>query len=348
MFNFEHIEYLWLLCLIPVWVVLFIVQHYRRRNDLRRLGNPMLLAELMPGFSPFRRGLKFTLLMMVASLIIVALAGPRFGSKLTQVKQQGIDIIFALDVSNSMLAEDIKPNRLERAKQELSRLLDRLNENRIGLIVFAGDAYTQIPITNDYLSAKMFLSGINTEMVSRQGTAIGQAVELAVRSFSSASEAGKALVIISDGENHEGGIEEAIEKAREKNITLFTIGMGTGEGVRIPVNNTYNRDYRRDKDGNFVITRMNEQMLIDIATEGKGRYYRANLPDMGLNNILSELGKLDKAESEAKVYTEYEQQFPGVIWIALALLVLEFILLERKNKWLGNVQLFDRLKKEIH
>ncbi|MBN2814184.1 MAG: VWA domain-containing protein [Bacteroidales bacterium] len=347
MFNFEHKEYLWLLGLIPVWVVLFILQHYRRKRDLRRLGNPTLLTELMPGFSPFRRGLKFSLLMLVIGLIIVALAGPRFGSKLTQVKQNGIDIIFALDVSNSMLAEDIKPNRLERAKQELSRLLDRLDENRIGLIVFAGEAYTQIPITNDYLSAKMFLSGITTEMVSRQGTAIGQAIELAVRSFSSASEAGKALVIISDGENHEGGIEDAIKKAREKNITIFTIGMGTGEGVRIPLNNAYNRDYRRDKDGNFVITRMNEQMLVDIASEGKGRYYRANMPDMGLNNILSELEKLDKAESETKVYTEYEQQFPGLIWIALALLALESILLERKNKWLGSIHLFDRLKRNV-
>ena len=306
---------------------------------------PSLIATLMPNYSKFRNNLKFILLLFSVLLIIMALAGPRFGSKLSEVKHEGIDIIIALDVSNSMLAEDIKPNRLERAKQELSRLLDRLDNDRIGLIVFAGDAYTQIPITNDYLSAKMFLSGVNPEMVSRQGTAIGSAIELAMRSFSPQSQAGKAIVIISDGENHEGGVSEACKKAADKGIKIFTVGMGMSQGVRIPVSmNGNDRDFRRDKDGNFVVTRLNEQMLMDIASAGGGRYYRASSPDMGLNNMIAMFNKLKRTETISKVYTEFEEQFPGVIWLALCLLVLEFVLLERKSRWFRNVSLFDKLK----
>jgi Ca-activated chloride channel family protein len=244
-----------------------------------------------------------------------------------------------------MLAEDIKPNRLERAKQELSRLLDKLENDRIGLIVFAGEAYTQIPITNDYMSAKMFISGISTEMVTRQGTAIGEAIDLAIRSFNSESKAGKAILVISDGENHEGGLSESCKKAADRNINIFTIGMGLSQGVRIPASgNSYDRDYRRDKEGNFVVTRLNEQMLRDIAEAGNGKYYHASSPDMGLNNMLAELNKLNKAGSEYSDYSEYEEQFPGVIWIVLGLLILEFLLLERKNKFLKNIKLLDNSK----
>jgi Ca-activated chloride channel family protein len=346
MFNFEHREYLLLLLVIPVLMILYVLYLLRRRNNIRRIGDPEIIATLMPDYSQFRNNLKFFLLLLTVALIIVAIAGPRFGSRLTQVKHEGIDIIIALDVSNSMLAEDIKPNRLERAKQELSRLLDRLENDRVGLIVFAGNAYTQIPITNDYLSAKMFLSNINTEMVSRQGTAIGDAIELGLRSFNPQSKAGKAILIISDGENHEGDVEKACKNASEKGVRIYTIGMGLTQGVRIPAagNNLYVKDYRRDREGNFVITRLNEQMLKDIADAGNGRYYRASSPDMGLNSMMVELNKLDKESSEATEYSEYEEQFPGVIWIALFFLILEFLLLERKNKWLRNIKVFDNLK----
>jgi Ca-activated chloride channel family protein len=287
--------------------------------------------------------MKFFLLMFSLGLIIVAIAGPRFGSKLSEVKHEGIDIIIALDISNSMLAEDIKPNRLERAKQELSRLLDRLENDRIGMIVFAGDAYTQIPITNDYLSAKMFLSSINTEMISRQGTAIGSAIELAIRSFNPQSKAGRAMVIISDGENHEGDVLQACKKATEKGIKVFTIGMGSPQGVRIPLSTTpNNRDYRRDKEGNFIITRLNEQMLMEIASAGDGKYYRASMPDMGLSSMLSQFRSMKKAESEYKVYTEFEEQFQLIVWLVLGLIVFEFLLLERRNRWLKNIRIFDK------
>jgi Ca-activated chloride channel family protein len=345
MFNFEHKEYLLLLFILPVLIGIYILYQFRRRRDIKKMGNPEIISLLMPDYSSFRNYLKFLLLLLSVGLIVIAVAGPRFGSKLSIVKHEGIDIIIALDVSNSMLAEDIKPNRLERAKQELSRLLDKLENDRIGLIVFAGEAYTQIPVTNDYLSAKMFISGVSTEMVTRQGTAIGEAIDLAIRSFNSESKAGKAILVISDGENHEGGLSESCKKAADRNIKIFTIGMGLSQGVRIPASgNSYDRDFRRDKEGNFVVTRLNEKMLRDIADAGNGKYYHASSPDMGLNNMLADLNKLNKAEMEYSEYSEYDEQFPGVIWIVLGLLFLEFLLLERKNKFLKHIKLLDNSK----
>jgi Ca-activated chloride channel homolog len=341
MFRFEHPEYLMLLLIIPVLSGIIVFQHFKRRRDLKIIGDPVLIATLMPEYSQFRRNLKAILVVLAVLFIIVAFAGPQFGSKLTEVKHEGIEIIIALDVSNSMMAEDILPNRLERAKQELSKLMDKLDNDRFGLIVFAGDAYTQIPITNDYLSAKMFLAGINTGMVSRQGTAIGSAIELAVKSFSPVTKASKAIIVISDGENHEGDVQAACKEATEKGIKIFTIGMGLSQGARIPMNNDpYNRDFRRDKEGNFVVTKLDEQMLAEIAASGGGKYYRANSREMGLSDMLAQLRKLDKAEMEFKVYSEFEEQFPFFIWIALGLLVLDFILLARKNRLLRKIKLF--------
>ena len=341
MFRFEHTEYLWALMVLPLLAGLYGYRYFRRRSDLKKIGNPVIITSLMPDYSSFRRKVKAILLIAVFALLVLAIAGPQFGSKLREVKHEGIEIMVALDVSNSMLAEDIKPNRLERAKQELSRLMDKLENDRVGLIVFAGDAYTQIPITNDYLSAKMFLAGINTSMVSRQGTDIGSAIELAIRSFGQKTTASRAIIIISDGENHEGNVKQACEKAAESGIRIYTIGMGLPQGVRIPLNeNEYNRDFRRDNDGNFVVTRLNEQMLADIAAAGGGKYYRANSPNMGLGYLLSHLDQLDKVEMEYRVYTEFEEQFPVLVWIAFGLLVFEFILIDRKNRWF-RIRLFD-------
>jgi len=341
MFRFEHTEYLWALLLIPLLIGLYGFRYFRRRSDLKKFGNPVIITSLMPDYSSFRRKVKTILLISVVALLVLAIAGPQFGSKLREVKREGIEIMVALDVSNSMLAEDIKPNRLERAKQELSRLMDKLENDRVGLIVFAGDAYTQIPITNDYLSAKMFLAGINTSMVSRQGTDIGSAIELATRSFSPKTAASKAIIIISDGENHEGNVKEACEKATKSGIRIYTIGMGLPQGVRIPLNeNEYNRDFRRDNKGNFVVTRLNEQMLADIAASGDGKYYRANSPNIGLNDLLSHLDQLNKTEMKFRVYTEFEEQFPVLVWVAFGLLVFDFILIDRKNRWF-RIRLFD-------
>jgi tetratricopeptide (TPR) repeat protein len=343
MFRFEHKEFFLILLILPVLAGLYLFNLYWRKRNIRIFGNPELISTLMPDFSQFRKNLKFILLLLASLFIILAIVGPQFGSKLTEVRHEGVEIIVALDISNSMLAEDVKPNRLERAKQELSLLLDRLNDDRIGLIIFAGEAYTQIPITNDYLSAKMFLSGINTQMITKQGTDIGAAIHLALRSFDSRSQAGKAIVIISDGENHEGGVSEAIKKANEMGIKIFTVGMGTNQGVRIPSGNNPNyRDYHRDREGNFVVTRMNESMLMEIASSGGGEYYRANMPNMGMNTMLARLNSLNKAVTEYKVFSEFEEQFPAMIWFALGMLFLEFLLLERKNKWLKNILLFNK------
>lgn len=336
MFRFEHIEYLWLLVLIPVLIVIYLIMVFIKKRNLGSFGEPSLVRQLVSDLSNFRYNFKFLLMTFAAILLIIALAGPQFGTKLVDVKQKGMEIMIALDVSNSMMAEDIKPNRLERAKQELSRLMDRLENDKVGLIVFAGEAYTQIPITNDILSAKMFLSGINAGMVTRQGTAIGSAIELAAKSFTQDLEVGRAIVVISDGENHEGDVMEACRKAVEKHINIFTIGMGQPQGVRIPVStNKYNRDYLRDRDGNFVITELNEQMLLQIATMGNGKYYRASTPGMGLNDIINQLKKLDQVEMTSQVYSEYEEQFPYFVWAAFFLLIMDLFIREKRNKWLN-------------
>jgi Ca-activated chloride channel homolog len=345
MFRFEHKEYLMILLILPVIAGLYLYYYYRRKRKISDFGNPELVSVLMPDFSQFRRNLKFILLLLVTAFVIVAIAGPQLGSKLTEVKHEGIELIVALDISNSMLAEDVKPNRLERAKQELTRLLDKLDNDRIGLIVFAGEAYTQIPVTNDYLSAKMFLSGISTQMISKQGTAIGEAIELATRSFNMESPAGKAILIISDGENHEGGISEAIKAATEKGIKIFTVGMGLSQGVRIPISTKPgNRDYHRDQEGNFVVTRLDETMLREIASKGGGEYYRASSPNMGMSSMISKLKGMNKSDAEYKVFTEYNEQFPVLIWLAFGILLLDLLILERKNKWLKNILLFNREK----
>ena len=295
----------------------------------------------MPEVSAVKPHMKFILILMALILIIFGIAGPEFGSKLKEVKRKGIEIILALDVSNSMMAEDIQPNRLERAKQAISTLIDRLENDKIGLIVFAGDAYTQIPITTDYSSAKMFLSNINTNIVSRQGTAIGAAIDLASKSFSPSTESSKVIVIISDGENHEGNALEAARAAAEKGIKIFTIGMGSTNGSPIPVaENQMAKDFRRDRQGNIIMTKLNVQMLSDIARTGGGKYYGATSSRVGLSDLFERLNKLDKEEIDTKVYSEYEEQFPYLIWIALGILIMEFFIVEKKGRLFRNFNPF--------
>ena len=340
-FRFAHQDFLWLLTLLPALIAVYAGFVWTKQRSLKKFGDPALLKELMPFASMARNHLKFLILLVSMGLLIVAIAGPQFGSRIREVKRKGIEIMIGLDVSNSMMARDIEPSRLERAKQAISTLIDKLENDRLGLIVFAGDAYIQIPITGDYVSAKMFLSGVSTAMVSRQGTAIGSAIELALKSFSSQEEINKAIVIISDGENHEGNAVEIARNATEKGIKVYTIGIGLSEGVPIPDSeSSYVREYRRDKKGNIVTTRLNEQMLMEIAQAGNGKYFRATSGNIGLNDLYAVLNKLEKTEIESRVYSEYEEQFPVIIWIVLGLLILELIILERKNKWFKNISLF--------
>ncbi len=341
-FRFAHDEFLYALLAIPALILIYLITVRLRRRALGRFGDPSLISQLMPDVSVAKPHFRFLLAMTALIFLIFAIAGPQFGSKLKEVRRKGIEIILALDVSNSMMAEDIQPNRLERAKQAISTLIDRLENDKIGLIVFAGDAYTQIPITTDYSSAKMFLTNINTSIVSRQGTAIGAAIDLASKSFSPSTEASKVIVIISDGENHEGNAIEAARAAAEKGIKIFTIGMGSTKGSPIPASmNLLDKDFRRDREGNVIMTKLNVAMLSEIARVGDGKYYGATSSRVGLNDLFEKLNKLDKEEIDTKVYSEYEEQFPYLIWIALGFLVVEFFIFEKKGRLFRNFKPFE-------
>lgn len=340
MFRFGNIEYLWGLLIIPLLAVFFAWSRISRRKALRKFGNREILNELMPFRSQSRPVLKFVILMLALAFFVVGIARPQFGSKLKTEKREGVELIIALDVSNSMMAEDIQPNRLERAKRAISRLVDRLRDDKIGLIVFAGDAYTQLPITTDYNSAKLFLNSVNTQIVPKQGTAIGAAIDLAHRSFTPNGEANKAIIVITDGENHEDDAVSAAQSAVDDGIIVHTIGMGLPSGSPIPVLRNGQTDYLKDRDGKVVVTKLNEQMLEQIAAAGEGIYVRANNAQVGLNALFDEINNMEKQEMETRTFSEYDDQFQYFFAIGLFLLLLEFVILERKNKYLKNINLF--------
>ena len=339
-FRFANIEYLYALCLIPVFILLFILLRIKRRKDLHRFAQPSMLNELMPNASNSRPVIKFIIGMFALVSIIIACARPQFGSKLRTEKKEGVEIIIALDVSNSMLAEDIQPNRLERSKRAISRLVDNMSNDKIGLIIFAGEAYTQLPITTDYQAAKLFLNAVNTSYVTKQGTAIGAAINLSVNSFSPQFAGSKAIIVITDGENHEDDAVAAAKAAKDQSIFVHTIGLGLPQGAPIPIYSNGQKDYRKDKDGQVVITKLNEPMLEQIAAAGGGVYVRANNSQIGLNTLFNEINKMEKSEVESQVYAEYEDQYQWFVAFSLLMLLLDFVILERKNKYLKNVRLF--------
>lgn len=341
MFRFGNPEALYLLAILPVLLLLYIYFRIARKRAIKKFGNPKILEPLMPNVSNSRPTIKLVLLLLAIAFVIIGMARPQFGAKLQKSQKTGVEIIIALDVSNSMMCEDIQPNRLERAKRAISRLTERLSNDKIGLIVFAGDAYTQIPITTDYNSAKMFLSSINTSTVPKQGTAIGAAINLAMNSFSPQEESGKAIVVITDGENHEDDASGMAAQAKENGLIVHTIGMGLPQGGPIPVYNANGqKDYLKDNDGTTVVTRLDEKMLQDIALAGGGTYIRASNTEVGINKIYEEISKMEKAELETHVYSDYNDQFFYFFVVALALLVIEFFLLEHKNRLFRNVSLF--------
>jgi len=340
LFRFANPDFLYLLLLLPVLILLFIINEVRKKRALRRFGDIKLVGSLVPELSRIRTAVKFILLLIAFCTGIIMLSRPQFGTKLEDVKKQGVEVIIALDVSNSMLAEDIQPDRLTRAKQAISRLVDNLDNDKIGLIVFAGDAYTQIPVTTDYISAKMFLSTINPDMVPKQGTAIGAAINLGIRSFSPGEGKSKAMIIITDGENHEDDPVKAAEEASKLGIIIHSIGIGSTDGVPIPVNSNGKRDYLKDVDGNTVITKLDEDILKKIALSANGNYVRASNSNIGLDEIFSEIKKMKKQDLESTMYTEYNDQFQLFAGITLFLLLVEFIIMERKNRRLANIRLF--------
>lgn len=339
MFRFANPEILWLLAALPLLIAAYWLYTRRNRRRLREFGDAALMEALMPHASHIRPAVKFSLLLLTLTLLILAAARPQYGQREQTIKRQGIEVMIALDISNSMLAEDVAPNRLERAKQVLSKLIDRMTDDKVGLIVFAGDAYIQLPITADYVSAKMFLSNISPDLIKVQGTAIGAAIRTSIRAFGSEqSEASRAIILITDGENHEDDVQAAAKEAQERGIQVFVVGIGKPEGAPIPMPGTNN--FRKDRQGNVVVSRLNEDMCREIAQAGHGLYVRCDNSNTAIRTLQKELDTLATSEIETQVYTDYNEQYQSFVLLALLLLIAEFFIFPRKNKSLSRWDIF--------
>lgn len=342
MFRFENPEYLNFLWLIPVAIFLIAILNNRKKKILQLFADTALISTLIPDHSSTKVRIKTALVLISLSLLIIAAANPQVGTKLQEVKQTGIDVFICLDVSLSMSAEDIKPNRLDKAKYQISNLIQKLRGDRIGLIIFAGQAYIQFPLTTDYSAASLFLNAVDFNSVPQQGTAIASAINMATQSFDTASTQ-KAIVIITDGEDHEGDIETALENATEKGIKIYTIGLGSPDGVPIPVYDERGnlRGFKTDNSGNTVLTKLNEQVLKDIAAKGEGAFYRGNNYEDYLDKIYSDLSQLEKSEYGTKKVTDYESRYYYPLIPAIIFLLLEIFISERKSPF------FVRLNKKL-
>ena len=328
MIHFAQAQYLLLLLLIPFFFIIQTVVLKMRRCRIRKFGDETLVEALMPSYAKARVWVRLTLFSIGFLFFVVGLSRPQIGAKLKEHQTRGAEIMIVLDVSNSMLAEDYSPNRLERAKLAISRIVDKLQEDRIGLIVFAGDAFVQLPITTDYVSAKMFLNSISTGSVPVQGTAIGYAISTAMRSFSAQSEKSRAIIVITDGENHEDDPVEAARVAAESGARVFTIGVGSPEGKPIPMDG----ELLKDKDGNIVVTRLDEGVLQEVAAAGNGAYVRAGNNEFGLNPIIEDIRKMEDEKYSSVVFEEYDEQFMYFLAIALLFFVIEMLIGDRKSK----------------
>ena len=328
MIHFAQSQYLILLLLIPFFFVVFAVVMKLRQRRIRRFGDEALVRQLMPSYAKGKAWVRLSLFAVAFFFFAIGLARPQIGAKLKEHETKGAEIMIALDVSNSMLAEDYSPNRLDRAKLAISRLVDKLRDDRIGLIVFAGNSFVQLPITTDYVSAKMFLSSISTESVPVQGTAIGDAINTAIRSFSAQSEKSRAVIVITDGENHEDDPVAVAKQAAQMGIRVFTIGVGSPEGKPIPMDG----ELLKDKDGNIVVTRLDEKVLQDVAQAGNGVYVRAGNSEFGLNPIIDDIRRMEDEKYSSIVFEEYDEQYMYFMAIALFFLVVEMLVGDRRSK----------------
>lgn len=344
MLRFASPEYFYLLLAIPVLAAVYGAAVRSRRRRLERLGNPQTLAGLMPDASPRRVGNKVVLFLLSLVLLCFALARPQLGSKLKEVEREGVEIMIAIDVSNSMLAADFEPSRLERTKYAVEKVLEGLDEDRVGIIVFAGDAYVQLPITADHRTARNFVSQISADMVTKQGTALGSAIELATASFSSGSGRSRVVILITDGENHEDDALAAAEHAAGQGVTIYTIGLGTPEGAPIELNG----DFIRDADGEIVVSKLDEQTLQAIASATGGAYVRAGAQSLGLDEIIREINETEKTKLAATVFEEYDEKYQYFLCGALVLLVIEFVLLSRRNRLLSRYDIFRKQRSKTN
>lgn len=340
MFRFANINILWLLVIVPVIIVAYVLYARYKRRQLLAFGDAQLVQELMPNASRMRPHIKFGIMMLALTLLIFAAARPQYGTKEQTVKRQGIEMMIALDISNSMLAEDVTPNRLEKSKQMLSTMINKFVDDKVGLVVFAGNAFTQLPITCDYVSAKTFLQNTDPSLIPAQGTAIGKALETCIRSFGGESEASRAIIIITDGENHEDDAVAMAKQAVEKGIKVMVVGIGKPEGCPLPIPGTNN--FRKDRDGNVVISKLNEDMCRQIAEAGQGIYVRADNSNTALRALEKEIDKLSKSEIETKIFTDYNEQYQSFVLVALLLLIIDFCIFSRKNKYVSKLNIFER------
>ena len=328
MINFAYAQYLLLIFLIPVFFIVQAVMLRIRRNRIRKFGDEKLVSQMMPSYSKSKVWVRLVLFSIGFFFFVIGLSRPQIGARLKEQEIKGAEIIIAIDVSNSMLAEDYSPNRLERAKLAVSRLVDKLRDDRIGLVIFAGTSFVQLPVTTDYVSAKMFLNSIDTGSIPIQGTALGDAITTCIRSFSAQSDKSRAIILITDGENHEDDPVAAAKQAAEMGIKVFTIGVGSPEGKPIPMNG----ELLKDKDGEIVVSRLDEAVLQEIAAEGNGAYVRAGNSEFGLNPIIDDLRKLEDEKYNSVVFEEYDEQFMYFLAIALVFFVLEMLVGDRRSK----------------
>ncbi|MCB0837603.1 MAG: VWA domain-containing protein [Bacteroidetes bacterium] len=342
MIKFEHSEALYLLFLLIPLAILFLWFMLNRKRAISKLGESSLIVRLMPEKPTFKHQIKFALSVLAFIFMVIALANPQYSRTYEKVKRNGVDLMIALDISRSMLAEDTKPNRLAKSRQFISRLIDKLAGDRVGLIIFAGNAYLQVPITSDYLAMKTFLQTVNTELAPTQGTAIGEAIRMADKSFQSGQRQFKAMLVISDGENHEDDAIQAAKEATENGMIIHTMGVGSSKGAPIPEYNNQNIqvDYKRDKEGSIVFSKMNEQMLQEVATAGNGKYFQLNQGTAEVNAVINELENMEQQEFEEHVFTDYEDQYQWFLAIALFFLLLEYFITESRSRIFSDWSIF--------
>lgn len=337
MFRFENPAFLYLLIIIPVIIVIRLLEMRKRKLKLKKFGDLSLLKLLMPDVSSSRKSLKFWLMIAALALLIVMLARPQMGTKISQEKRKGIEVIISLDISNSMKAEDVVPSRLDKSKMLVENMVDNFTNDKVGLVVFAGDAFIQLPITSDYVSAKMFLQNTDPSLIATQGTDLAGAIELSSKSFTQQDKVGRAILIITDGEDHEGGAIEAAEKARKNGIRVFVLGVGSTKGSPVPDGNG---GYMKDNSGQEVISALNEEMCKQVAQAGGGAYIHVDNTSLAQRQLNDELTKLQKGDISSVVYSEYDEQFQAVGILVLILLIIEMLILERKNPFFKKIKLF--------
>ncbi len=338
MFRFENPEYLWLLSLVLLLAIIRFITYFNQKKRLRKFGDPELIQQLMPNVSRWRPLVKFCLLELALTMVILMVARPQQANGISQEKRSGIEVVIAMDISNSMRAKDVSPSRLDRAKMMVENLVENFINDKIGLIVFAGDAFVQLPITSDYVSAKMFLSTIDPSMIVNQGTDIAAAIQMATHSFTQQEHVGKAIIVITDGEDHEGGAVEAAKAAHEEGYNVYLLGIGSTNGSPVPDPDTGN--YMIDNTGNTVMSRLNEQMCREIAQAGGGAYIHVDNNSSAQRLLDEELDKLEKGETT--IYSDYAEQFQYAAAFAILLLIIEICILDRKNPLLKKIKLFKR------